>query len=379
MSERSIPLDGPTAPRPADRPVGYELSVIAPTFMESANVERLVAALRAALGALRWQVIFVDDASPDGTAETIKALAADDARVSCLRRVGRRGLAGAVMEGALASAAPFVLVMDADGQHDAALIPAMLMRLRGGQADVVVASRYLADASAADGLGAARLRMSHVANRLAARLCGLALSDPMSGFFMARREVFDAVATQVQPGGFKVLFDLLTASRTPLRVEEIALLFAPRTSGGSKLDRRVMLEYLCLLAARASGSLISPRLLLYALIGASGMAVHFAILWPILAWGRLGFGSANLLGAVAAMGSNYLLNNEITYRDRRRRGRRLATGLLRYALFCAAGLLINLTVALQLRTWTGAWWVGGAGGALAGAAWNYTAASLSVW
>ena len=114
---------GPPSPGP-------ELSVVAPTFNERANVERLVEKLAATLAGVAWEVIFVDDDSPDGTAALVKELAARDARVRCIRRVGRRGLAGAVIEGALASAAPYVAVIDADMQHDETLLPRMLAVLR---------------------------------------------------------------------------------------------------------------------------------------------------------------------------------------------------------------------------------------------------------
>ena len=121
----------------------YELTVVAPTFNERANITTLVSRLRESLDGIAWQVIFVDDNSPDGTAEVVKAIAAHDARVQCLRRVGRRGLAGAVVEGVLASAAPFVAVIDADLQHDETLLPKMLKAIKDDRADLVIGSRYV--------------------------------------------------------------------------------------------------------------------------------------------------------------------------------------------------------------------------------------------
>jgi dolichol-phosphate mannosyltransferase len=355
---------------------GYDLSVVIPTYREAANVVAVVQRLDAALAGLNWHVIFVDDNSPDGTAEAVKALAARDPRVSCLQRIGRRGLAGAVMEGALASAAPWVVVMDADGQHDEGLIRPMLERAEEGDVDIVVASRYVDVGSAEGGLSRARRRGSRLATRLAQLATRLTLTDPMSGFFLVRRRALNAVAPKVSPHGFKVLFDILACAHPPMRAAELPLVFRPRLEGESKLDRRVVLEYLALLGSKVSGDLISPRALVYAVVGATGLAVHLLVLNSLRS---LGFGEANLLAAAAAMTSNYLLNNEITYRDRRRRGLGLLWGYLKFAALCALGLVINVSVGefayehLHNRD------VSAVLGAVAAAAWNYGSTAVALW
>jgi dolichol-phosphate mannosyltransferase len=266
---------------------GYDLTVVIPTYREAANVAAVVQRLDAALVGRRWHVVFVDDDSPDGTAEAVKALARSDPRVSCLRRIGRRGLAGAVMEGALASAAPWVVVMDADGQHDEGLIAPMLERAAVGDVDMVVASRYVDVGSAEGGLSRARRRGSRLATRLAQFATRLTLTDPMSGFFLVRRTALNAVAPKVSPHGFKVLFDILACAHPPMRAAELPLVFRPRLQGESKLDRRVVLEYLALLGSKVSGDVISPRALVYAVVGATGLAVHLLVLRGLLS---LGFG-----------------------------------------------------------------------------------------
>jgi dolichol-phosphate mannosyltransferase len=355
---------------------GYDLSVVIPTYKEAANVAAVLHRLDAALAGRRWHVIFVDDDSPDGTAEAVKSLARTDPRVSCLRRIGRRGLAGAVMEGGLASAAPWIVVMDADGQHDEALILPMLDRAEAGDVDIVVASRYVDVGSAEGGLSRARRRGSRLATRLAQVATRLTLSDPMSGFFLVRRTALNAVAPRVSPHGFKVLFDILACARPPMRAAELPLVFRPRLQGESKLDRRVVLEYLALLGSKVSGDLVSPRALVYAVVGATGLAVHLLVLNGLHS---LGFGEANLLAAAAAMTSNYLLNNEITYRDRRRRGLGLLWGYLKFAGLCALGLAINVSVGefayehLHNRD------VSAVLGAVAAAAWNYGSTAVALW
>ena len=267
-------------PRPAPPGPGPELSVVAPTFNERANVERLIGKLDAALAGVAWEVIFVDDDSPDGTAALVKELAARDDRVRCIRRVGRRGLAGAVVEGALASAAPFVAVIDADMQHDETLLPRMLAVLRGGETDLVVGSRYLEAAGLDEGLSRVRKAGSRLATALGRKALKAEVSDPVSGFFMILREAVERVAERLEPAGFKILFDIIASQDQPLRIKELPYAFQAREAGESKMGGRVALEYLGLVAAKLSGDLISPRMVFFGLVGLSGVAVTWACSGP---------------------------------------------------------------------------------------------------
>jgi len=370
---RSTP---PGEASPSDAPL--ELSVVAPTFNETLNVARLAARLDQALSGVRWEVIFVDDDSPDGTSEVVKAIAARDSRVRCLRRVGRRGLAGAVVEGALSSAAPFVAVIDADMQHDETLLPQMLDVLRGGGVDLVVGSRFLAEDGLERGLSPIRKAGSRAAAFLGRKALKAEVSDPVSGFFMIRREAIERVAARLQPQGFKILFDIVASQPAPLRIRELPYAFQAREAGESKLDGRVALEYLGLVAAKLSGDLVSPRLVFFGLVGLTGVGVQMAALWVARAAG-LPFAPALALAALTAMTSNYLVNNAITYRDRRLRGWRLAAGYLRFCLLCAVGFAANLAVGAELHAHGLAWWASGLAGAACGAAWNYVSTYLGVW
>ncbi|MDB5446277.1 MAG: dolichol monophosphate mannose synthase [Phenylobacterium sp.] len=356
-----------------------ELTVVVPTFNEAANVEPLVRKLDAALEGVEWQAIFVDDDSPDGTAAAVKAIAARDRRITCIRRVGRRGLAGAVIEGALASAAPFVAVIDGDLQHDEALLPAMLKILRGGQTDMVIGSRYLEpEARVVSGLDGRRAWGSRFANWLGRRALSVALTDPVSGFFMARREVIDQVAPKLSASGFKVLFDIIASQVQPLRFVELGYDFRPRLAGESKLDNGVVAQYLSLLGSKMTRDLISPRALMFGVVGAGGVLVHLTVLTATRHLG-LAFSYAQTLAAVTAMTSNYLVNNAVTYRDRRKRGLALVTGYIRFCLFCSAGLAANVAVATLLRQYVPNDAVAGIAGAAVGAGWNYVTTSLAVW
>jgi dolichol-phosphate mannosyltransferase len=355
-----------------------ELSVVVPTFNEAANVGPLTERLRAALAGVAWEALFVDDDSPDGTAEMVKEIAARDPAIRCERRVGRRGLAGAVIEGALSSAARYVAVIDADMQHDETLLPRMLEALRQGDADLVIGSRFLDAAGLESGLSPVRKTGSRVAAWLGRRALKTDVSDPVSGFFMARREVIDRVAARLQPQGFKILFDVIASQTEPLRILELAYAFQAREAGESKLDRRVALEYLGLVIAKLSGDLISPRLIFFGLVGLSGVAVHMATLWAALLAG-LAFAAAQSAAALVAMTSNYLVGNAIAYRDRRLRGWQLASGYARFGLLNGVGLIANVAVAAELHAHGATWWAAGLAGAGCGAAWTYVRTYLGVW
>jgi len=377
LSDQAIlPVRPAAGPTPTTAAAGPELTVVAPTFNESGNVARLVEKLDVTLAGIAWEVIFVDDNSPDGTAALVKQIAATDTRVRCLRRVGRRGLAGAVIEGALASAASFVAVIDADMQHDETLLPQMLNILRGGDVDLVVGSRYLDAAGLENGFSPARKAASQFANALGKKALKVDVSDPVSGFFMIRREVVDRVAPQLETTGFKILFDLIASQPEPLRVKELPYAFAAREAGESKLDNRVALEYLGLVASKLSRGLISPRIIFFGLVGVSGLAVHMTVL---LLSTELRFSFSQALAGVTAMTSNYFINNVITYRDKRLAGWKLLTGYLRFCALCAIGLAASVAVGTVLQAHGVPRLLAGLAGAVSGAVWNYVSTYLGVW
>ncbi len=369
----------------------YELTVVVPTFNERGNVRRLVELVGAALDGVHWQIIFVDDDSPDGTAQLVKELAADDPRILCIRRVGRRGLAGAVIEGALASAAPFVAVIDGDLQHDETLLPKMLKRLEADEADLVVASRYVEGGGETGGFTKTRAAGSRLANWLGTKILRARVTDPVSGFFMVRRAVVEEVAPRLSTDGFKILFDIIASTRQPLRILELPYQFRERTEGASKLDNRVVIQYLGLLITKATNDLVSPRFIMFGLVGASGFVVQYGVTKVLgLFAPNLGaeavtiFGLAFLLrdaiGALTAMTSNFLLNNFLTYADRRKKGFALITGYLQFCLACSAGLVVNLGVGALVRHFLAqSDLLATAAGVGAGAVWNYVATAFAVW
>jgi dolichol-phosphate mannosyltransferase len=359
-------------------PRAQDVSVIVPTYCEAPNIPVLVERLRKALAGLDWEMIVVDDDSPDGTSDVVVALAATDRRIRCIRRVGRSGLAGAVIEGCLSSSAPLVAVIDADLQHDESILPRMARPLIDGEGDLAIATRARADG--AQGLSTARQRLSDAGAWVFRRISGLQVSDPMSGFFVIRRDIVSRVASKLSPDGFKILADILLLEGRALRIVETSYLFARRRAGESKLSPLVAMEFIGLIAHHASAGFLPLRFVLFASIGAFGLLVHLAVLSGLLGlWGKDSFLASQLVATLAAISSNFILNNEITYRANRYRGVNKLAGLALFAALCGVGIIANINVASWLFAYQRVWWVAGLAGALVGVVWNYAVSSSFVW
>jgi dolichol-phosphate mannosyltransferase len=354
------------------------LSVVVPTFNERDNVPKLYRKLEAALAGIAWEVIFVDDNSPDSTWDVVRGLAQQDARVRCIRRIGRRGLSGACIEGILASSAPFAAVMDADLQHDETQLPKMLALLQSGQAELVVGSRYV-EGGSADSFDKSRAGASAFATGIAKRVLGVSIADPMSGFFMIRADRFSELAPQLSTQGFKILLDVVATAQGKLRTVEVPFTFGSRLHGESKLDSMVALDFLGLVLAKFTNDVVTLRFLMFAMVGGTGLFVHLGTLFLGLTVFDLSFPEAQGLGAFVAMTSNFILNNFLTYRDQRLKGFGILRGLLAFYLVCSVGLFANVGVAFSVYDQEPIWWLAGAAGALMGVVWNYAMSGLFVW
>ena len=366
---------GPEAPSQAGLP---ELSVVVPTFNERDNVTVLYRRLVATLTDIAWEVVFVDDNSPDGTWEVVRGLARQDPRVRCIRRIGRRGLSGACIEGILASSAPYAAVIDADLQHDETQLPKMVGLLQSGGAELVVGSRYI-EGGSADSFNKQRAGASQLATEVARRALKVEVADPMSGFFMIRRDRFEQLAPELSIQGFKILLDVVATAQGKLRTVEIPYTFGSRQHGESKLDSMVALDFLGLVLAKLTHDVVSLRFLLFAMVGLIGLIVHLTTLFIALEFFNVPFPEAQAAGALVAMTSNFILNNFLTYRDQRLKGFAILGGLLLFYLVCSVGLFANVGVAFSVYDQEPIWWLAGAAGALMGVVWNYAMSGLFVW
>jgi dolichol-phosphate mannosyltransferase len=357
---------------------GPELSVIVPTFNERDNVTVLYRRLEATLVNVAWEVVFVDDNSPDGTSDVVRALAQQDSRVRCIRRIGRRGLSGACIEGILASSAPYAAVIDADLQHDETQLPKMLLLLASDQADLVVGSRYI-EGYKTEGFNKQRAGASALATEVAKKMLRVEIADPMSGFFMVRRDRFEQLAPKLSVHGFKILLDLVASAQGNLRAVEIPYTFGARQHGESKLDSMVALDFLGLVLAKLTNDIVSLRFILFAMVGGIGLVVHLTTLFLGLQLFKAPFAEAQAAGAIVAMTTNFILNNFLTYRDQRLKGFAILRGLIMFYIVCSVGLLANVGVAFSVYDQEPIWWLAGLAGALMGVVWNYAMSGLFVW
>ena len=355
-----------------------ELSIVVPTFNESANVDELTRRLSEALRGIAWELVFVDDDSPDHTAEAVRRLAQRDARVRVIQRIGRRGLSSACVEGVLATSAPFVAVMDADLQHDERLLPSMLQTLRQSGLDIAIGSRYVVGGQIGE-WDEQRAAISRLATRISHAVVPAELKDPMSGFFMIRREAFMDRVHSLSALGFKILVDLFASGTQPLRFVELPYEFRARHAGQSKLDSHVAWDYGMLLIDKLIGRWIPARFVSFGLIGSAGVIVHMAVLAALFTPGFVSFQLGQALAAAVAMVFNFFVNNLLTYRDQRLRGARLLRGLASFMLVCSVGAVANVGVAQFLFSHEQGWVPAALIGIVVAAVWNFATSSFYTW
>ncbi len=356
----------------------YELAVVVPTLNERENIMLLLGKLRDVLRGVRYEVIVVDDDSPDGTAAVVKRMAEAQPNVHVLHRIGRRGLASACIEGMLATSAPFIAVIDADLQHDETILPEMLRRARADCLDLVVGSRNIEGGSMGDFVSW-RVKLSRAGRKVSGLGAHAALTDPMSGFFLVRRSFFEPFAHRLTGTGFKILLDIVLSAGEKARIGEVAYHFRLRQHGQSKLDVMVGLEYVELLMDKLVGSYLSVRFALFCLIGTLGVGVHLLLLWALVRSRHLSFVGAQAWATSGVMVLNYMLNNAITYRDRRRAGWAFWVGLVKFCVACSLGAVANLAISGEAFRHGVPWLLAGVIGLLFSAVWNFGVTSALIW
>lgn len=356
-----------------------DVCVVLPTYNESPNIVPILERLSAVLSGYKWEAIFVDDNSFDGTADTIVNAARRFQNVRIIRRIGRRGLSSAIIEGIQSSMAPYIVVMDADMQHDEAILPRMLDALFSGESDLVVGTRYSGEGGIA-GWSGKRRSISLFATRLSQMVIGTSLSDLMSGYFAIRRDAFEDAVHNLSGEGFKILLDIAASSKMRLRINEIGYVFRDRQFGESKLDTLVAVEYVKLLLEKTVGDYIPARFLMFAAVGGAGLLVHMTALMTSFRLLGAPFLWSQITASAIAMSFNYFINNLLTYRDQRIKGFwGNVRGLLTFGLACSFGALSNVGIAQFMFQRHYAWWVSGVTGVLIGAVWNYAATSVITW
>jgi len=354
------------------------LSIVIPTFNERSNIEELLKRIENSLGPSGWEAVFVDDDSPDGTALLVREIAKTDSRVRILQRIGRRGLSSACIEGMLASSAPTIAVMDADLQHDETRLVPMLAAIEGSGADMALATRYAAGGSTGD-WSKSRRGMSRFATALSRLVLRQSVSDPMSGYFMLRRNVLEETVHGLSALGFKILLDIMATLKRPLKIAEIPYDFRDRFSGQSKLDSMALWDFAMLLADKTIGRYVPVRFVSFAIVGGLGVFVHMAILTTAMKLANTPFVVGQSVATALAMVFNFAVNNVLTYRDQRLHGWSWWTGLASFIIACSVGAIANVGVANHLFHGETQWALAALAGVAVGAVWNYVVTQLYTW
>ena len=329
------------------------VSVVTPTFNEAENLPELVRAVHAALGTLPHEIVVADDDSPDRTWEVAEQLAEDDSSIRVLRRFRDPGLSAAVLDGMTVARGEYLAVIDADLQHDPAILPEMVGLLASGTVDVCVGSRATEGGGYGDWSAARRL-VSWVATMIAKVLLRVPVSDPMSGYFVITRRAYEQTAAQINARGFKILLEFVGRNRS-LRVAEVPYEFRNRVHGETKLNRSVIRSYLLAVSELWLGRQIDPVFLLYVLVGIVGLVVN-SVAFALAEAAGFPLWTTGLNKAIDPIYTSFLfsvqlsilvlfvLNNEFTFWEDRYRGWKLVPAFLAYEVVSIIGTLIHVAV-----------------------------------
>jgi len=357
------------------------VTIIIPTWNEADNISVLYEKISAAMSTYDWKIIVVDDDSEDLSWQLADEIGESDPRVSVIRRIGRKGLTSACIEGFVASDTDYCAVIDADLQHDEGLLPKMLQTfIESPDTDLVVGSRKMADASFGQ-MPKHRVIASEFARKLTKLAIRIPLSDPLSGFFMIKRSSFLAVKKKLFGRGFKILLDICAASEPSLKIAELPYSMRSRHAGESKLKWQVMFEFVAFLIYQFFGQrfALPPKFIKFCVVGLSGVVVHMSVLavtHKLLLWSFL---SSQILATIVAMISNFVINNNFTFREQKLTGLAFYKGALSFAVICSVGSLIGISVSTFLNDRGTVWWLAGFVSIALSAIWNFCVNNVFTW
>jgi dolichol-phosphate mannosyltransferase len=321
------------------------VSIIVPTVNEADNMDELLSRIsRCCLSrTFELEVVIVDDASTDNTCEVAENHQCGFP-IHILRRLEKRGLASAIVDGASVATGDIVLVMDADLSHPPEAIADLVAPLLNGACDMAIGSRYIPGGSTPDWTVSRKIA-SRMATLLAWPFCNV--KDPMSGFFAVQRNRLTQLQKNVS--GFKIGLELLAAGGDSLRVIEVPIEFHDRRLGTSKLRARIVWEYIHQLMTLAGGNVTPASGLRFILVGLLGLVVDLSIFQVLFSKG-ITLGTAHTASFIAATLINYLLNSRWAFgreivvdppSESRRYGSFLLIALM--AVFMRGGVLASLT------------------------------------
>jgi len=353
------------------------VTIIVPTLNERDNVHDLVRRLGEVLEGVDWEVIFVDDDSPDGTATAVRELGRELRQVRCVQRIGRKGLSTACIEGMLASSAPYLALMDGDLQHDPTVLRKMIDVLEEGEAELVVGSRYV-DGGSCGNFPRRRQQISRLGTALGRSLLNTDVKDPMSTFFALRRDLLDEVVHGLSGLSFKILLDILLTIRRPVRFREIPFVLGERQAGESKLDASVVWEYLLLLTDKTVGRYVPLQFVSPAIIGVIGATVLLTSVLVLHGLVGVNFVTAEIIASALSMAFKYAVNTLGKRRELHTRWGLWIGKMISFAIVCGVGAAANVILAGYLVGRGTEWFASAIAGVLIWVAWNCAAANYSL-
>ena len=356
------------------------LSIVIPTYNEKENISKILERLQKQLQKITYEIIFVDDNSPDGTSKEVRSFMETSSKISLVHRIGRKGLAGAIIEGIFAANSELVAVMDCDMQHDEEkLLDMVNLFSKNNSLDLVIGSRFTQNGEiSAKAFSRIRELGSKFTTTLIKRILHIKSTDPLSGFFMVKKETFLQKSNKLQTQGFKILADFLAISGNDIKIEEIGYTFKSRVAGESKMSYVTALELVGLVISQIFRGGVSIRFILFCMVGLSGIFVQLFVT-GIAMFLINQFPTSQTLGIIAAMTSNYFLNNSITFQERRLTSFDLIRGLLSFYFICSLGAFTNIAVSSYIFNFSSNWLISSFIGAIFGAAWNFTLTSIFTW
>jgi len=325
----------------------YEFSIIIPTYNESETIISLLEEIASSLPNKSYELIVVDDNSPDGTAKKIKEYASKSrlSNILCIQRTWQKGLSSAVVEGIAISNSPLLIIMDGDGQHDPKNINDFLENQKSGDFDLIIGSRFL-ETNKTDSLSEARSGLSKTGIKITQRFIGNKFTDPLTGFFLVKKSSLSGLERKIYKDGFKILFDILMLGKN-LKSKEVQINFRNRAKGDSKLNFSTLAHLLGQIVENISRQMVPSTFFVFGVIGSLGVLVHFSVLYSLLAF-NFGYIFSNFIGSISGLTSNYLLNNFLTFHNLHNTLSKKIVGFTKYAIFNSLSLMANTGIASVL-------------------------------
>jgi|TARA_X000000368_G_scaffold4609_1_gene3524 dolichol-phosphate mannosyltransferase len=358
------------------------ISIVIPTFNEVKNIIPLLKTLINIVIDFKYEIIVVDDDSPDGTSQEIVKFMKDNKKVKLITRVGRSGLSSAIKEGLIFAQGKYLLVLDGDGQHEPTFVLNMIKRIKKNKVAIIIGSRFL-NSSRLEGLSKKRSIGSKVANKIAGASLPKNysnLTDHLSGCFCLNKEKTEYLIRKIEINGFKFLYELLSVSKGKLIVEEVPLIFKERRYGNSKLDLAIVWDFFISILHSFTFRVIPRRAISFGLVGFTGIFVQLFITSFLTRILLIEFYDALPFAIICAATSNFLINNQVTFRSNRLIKLALLIGFFKFLLIASLPIIANIGITTAFYKYISAdTFIAQIAGIVIVYAWNYLASSSFVW